>query len=128
MHSLIGGSSPFCLEGTSFLFRFRVRPEGPKPEARRAESGLGFGAGEASSLPHQLEDLGSAASSPSGVRGRALAAKRSYCIPEVPDGLLELDEANFEGGGHGPLKCPMLKHTILAENLRSCESHKSRAS
>ena len=80
----------------------QVQGEARRAEARRAESGLSFGAGEASSLPHQLEDLGSAASSPSGVRGRAPAAKRSYCIPEVPDGLLELDEANFEGGAWPP--------------------------
>ena len=52
-----------------------ARPEGPKPEARRAEAGGGFlGRGAASPPPHQLGGLGSAVISPSGVRGEAPAA------------------------------------------------------
>jgi len=48
-------------------------PERPKIEARRTDKVLGF-LGRGCSLPHQLGDLWSAAvSSPSGVRGEALA-------------------------------------------------------
>jgi len=38
---LTGGSSPLCTpnEGPSLLFWVKMRPEGPKPEAQRDDSG-----------------------------------------------------------------------------------------
>ena len=82
----VGGSSPLCWQGPRLMFRVRVKPEGPKPEAQRAESDGGV-LGEGKLAPHQLRGLESAASSLSGVRGGAPAAKRFSCITEAPDSL-----------------------------------------
>jgi len=78
--------------------------------------------------------LGSAASSPNGVRGYATADKRFSCIPEPPDRhLLELVKAKFEGGrAKAPLY--LLKSAChfhwLTDNVSSaatCTCHHSPA-
>jgi len=57
-----------------------TRPVGPR-------AGVGFFGREQPAPPHQLGGLGSAVSSPSGVRRRASAAKRFYYILSTQDGL-----------------------------------------
>jgi len=52
--------------------------------------------------PRQLEVWGSAVSSPTGVRERALAAERFSCILEAPDGL-SWNLLGTEFRWHGPL-------------------------
>jgi len=54
----------------------------------------------------QLGGMGNVVSSPSGIRGRAAAAKKFSCILQAPDGLSwNLLCAKF-GGGHGPAHPP----------------------
>jgi len=63
-----------------------ARPEGPKLEARRAESGGGvLGEGAASSIPTSQGVWGSAVSSPSRVG--APAAKGFWRISALPGGV-----------------------------------------
>ena len=82
----------YCWEGPRLLFRVRgewTRPERPKPEAKRAESGNGVlvgGAGQPAPPPLAMESEGPVSSS-IGVWGRAPAAKTFSCILEAPDGL-----------------------------------------
>jgi len=62
------------------------RPEGPKPEAQRAESRSGvLGDGAASSVPTSGSAWGSAVSSPSEVRGARPV--KDFLHSEAPDGL-----------------------------------------
>ena len=65
-----------------------ARPEGPKLEARRAESGGGvLGEGAASPLPTSQGVWGSTVSSPSRVRGGAPAAKGFWRISALLGGV-----------------------------------------
>ena len=87
----IGGSSPLYWEGPSFLGS-GARPEGPKSEAQRAESKVGF-LGQLGDL-----EIESTVSSPSRVRGGVPAAKMFSCILEAQHGLSRnLSESKFGG-------------------------------
>jgi len=76
-----------------------ARPDGPKPEAQKAESGGGVLGGV----------WGSAVSSPSAVGDGAPAARRFSCISEVPNCLSwNLLGSKFgRGEGTAPLNPPM---------------------
>jgi len=81
-----GQTQPIMLGGAKPPILCRVRPDRPKPEAQRAVSGGGvLEEGAASPLPTSY--VGGTVSFPSGVQGRAPAAKRVSCILEVPDSL-----------------------------------------
>jgi len=57
--------------------RRKLRPEWPKSESAGPRAGVGFLGGGQTAPPHQLGDLGSAVSSPSGIRPEpGPAAKR----------------------------------------------------
>ena len=83
----LGGSSPSCLEGPSFLFW--ARGEGRKAKVRGPmgqERGRGSCKGQPAP-PYQLRVWGCALSFPGGIRGGAPAAKRFSCILEAPHGV-----------------------------------------
>jgi len=83
----VGGSSPSCLEGPSFLFW--VRGEGRKAKVRGPmgqERGRGSRKGQPAP-PHQLRGLGVRSKLSRRDPGGAPAAKRFSCILEAPHGV-----------------------------------------
>ena len=71
----------------------------PESSSRRAVARILVRRGVENQLapPHQLRGLGSAESSPSGVRGRAPAAQAVSCILQTPDGFSQHhNSANIE--------------------------------
>ena len=85
------GSRKFC----------RLKPETLKTEGRKRGEvlGRGFDLGSWQLAPsHQQRGLGSAVSSPSGIRGEAPAAERFSSILRSPDGLLVVMYSQFHTG------------------------------
>ena len=109
----VGGSSPSCLEGPSFLFW--VRGEGRKAKVR-GPMGQERGRGSCKwqpAPPHQLRVCGCALSFPGGIRGGAPAAKRFSCILEAPhDVYWNLLGPSSRGAWPpaSPLNPPMIVH------------------
>jgi len=100
-------------------------PEGPKPEAQRAESGVGsLGRGKAAP-PHQPWAWGSAVSFPSGVVGGATATKRFSCR----ESLLKLSGGQVQEGQIRPCRTGnILQLNSLNRQSRTLVSRESNTS